>query len=77
MRKMQQVNISEAKARLSHLIKKALDGEDVIIAKNHEPLVKLMPVRWAAQRRYPGSAKGRVKVARDFGAPLVDLQEYR
>ena len=77
MRKMQQVNISEAKARLSHLIKRALEGEDVIIAKDNKPLVKLMPVRWAAQRRYPGSAKGRVKVARDFGAPLVDLQEYR
>ena len=38
------VNMLEAKSQLSRLVKQALDGEDVIIASNGEPMVKLVPV---------------------------------
>ena len=74
---MHQFNVAEAKARLSQLLRKALDGEDVIIAKDNKPLVKLVPVRHAARRRRPGSAKGQVTMSKDFGAPLEDFREYR
>ena len=74
---MEQVNVAEAKARFSQLIQKALAGEDVIIAKDNKPLVRLVPIRRAVRRRQPGSAKGRVWMSRDFGAPLKDLAEYR
>jgi len=40
---MQQFNVAEAKARFSQLIQKALAGEDVVIAKDNKPLVKLVP----------------------------------
>lgn len=74
---MHQFNVAEAKARLSQLVRKALDGEDVIIAKDNKPLVKLVPIRRDIRRRQPGSAKGQVTMSRDFGEPLEDMREYR
>ncbi len=41
---MTQVNIHEAKTQLSKLIARAMDGEEVIIARANEPVVKLVPV---------------------------------
>lgn len=39
-----QVNILEAKNQLSKLVKAATSGEDVIIASNGTPLVRLVPI---------------------------------
>jgi prevent-host-death family protein len=74
---MTQFNVAEAKAKFSQLIRKAMAGEDVIIAKDHKPLVKLVPFKNVTRRRQPGSAKGRVWVSKDFDAPLKDLADYR
>jgi prevent-host-death family protein len=38
-----QVNILEAKNRLSELIKSAQDGHDVVIANRGQPVVRLVP----------------------------------
>ena len=43
-----QVTIHAAKSQLSKLIDAALSGEDVIIAKGKNPVVKLVPVRSGA-----------------------------
>jgi prevent-host-death family protein len=72
-----QFNVAEAKARLSQLIQKALAGEDVVVAKDNKPLVRLVPLKRVARRRRPGSARGRVWMSRDFSAPLEDLADYR
>ena len=74
---MHQFNVAEAKARLSQLVKQALDGEEVVIAKDNKPLVKLVPVRRTAWRRRPGSAHGVVTMSKDFGSPLADMRQYR
>ena len=47
-----QVNILEAKNRLSQLIKSAQAGEEVIIANRGEPVVRLVP----AGKQPPGAA---------------------
>ncbi|HEX3954540.1 MAG TPA: type II toxin-antitoxin system prevent-host-death family antitoxin [Stellaceae bacterium] len=39
-----QVNILEAKNRLSQLIKSAQAGEEIVIANRGEPVVRLVPV---------------------------------
>lgn len=39
-----QVNIAEAKGKLSSLVQAALDGEDVTLARNGRPAVRLVPV---------------------------------
>lgn len=41
---MLQVNLYEAKTRLSQLVQAALDGEDVRIARAGKPAVRLVPV---------------------------------
>ena len=38
------VNMLEAKNQLSQLVKDALAGEDIVIASNGEPMVRLVPV---------------------------------
>jgi prevent-host-death family protein len=62
---MKTVNIHEAKTHLSKLIQKVLKGEEVIISKYGEPLVKLEPYHPKIKRK-PGVWKGKVKIADDF-----------
>ncbi len=38
-----QVNVVEAKAKLSELIDRALAGEEIVIAKGNRPMVDLVP----------------------------------
>ncbi len=53
-----QVNILEAKNRLSQLIKSAQAGEEVIIANRGEPVARLVPAgAAAAAARGAGSAQ--------------------
>jgi prevent-host-death family protein len=52
-----QVNILEAKNRLSQLIKSVQAGEEVVIANRGEPVARLVPAGRAATRGGPsGSA---------------------
>ena len=37
-------NIAEAKAHFSELVQKAMLGEEVIIAKDNKPVLKLVPL---------------------------------
>jgi len=63
------LNIYEAKTRLSALVEEAAAGAEIIIAKNGRPRAKLVPIRDAARRK-PGCAKGKIRIADDFDAPL-------
>jgi prevent-host-death family protein len=69
------VNIAEAKARLSELVEKAASGEEILIARDHKPVAKLVPVRAGAPRA-PGSAKGQVWMAPDFDEIPADFRDY-
>jgi prevent-host-death family protein len=73
--RVHQYNIAEAKARLSHIVRKALAGDEIVIAKDAKPMVKLVPV--TGKPREPGSAKGQVTIAPDFDRPLDDFKDYR
>jgi prevent-host-death family protein len=70
-------NIAEAKARFSELVRKALSGEEVVIARDNKPILKLVPLERARLRRRPGSAKGKVWMAPDFDEPPEDFADYR
>ncbi|MEO5372096.1 MAG: type II toxin-antitoxin system prevent-host-death family antitoxin [Magnetococcus sp. DMHC-1] len=65
-------NIHEAKTHLSHLVQRAISGEEIIVAKAGEPLVRLLPVHHRSEPRILGSWTGKVHVAEDFDAPLPD-----
>ena len=71
-----QVNIHEAKTHLSRLIKQALEGEDIIIAKDNKPVILLKPVEEITPTRKLGSGKGMIHVTEDFDMTLDDFKEY-
>jgi len=73
---MTRVNVAEAKARLCELVKKAMMGEEVIIARDNKPLLRLVPLEPPAKRRQPGSAKGQVWTSPDFDEMPEDFAEY-
>lgn len=52
-----QVNILEAKNRLSQLIKAARAGEEVVIANRGHPMVRLVPAERASAEPPLGSAQ--------------------
>jgi prevent-host-death family protein len=60
------VNMHQAKSSLSRLVKRALAGEEVVIARNGEPLVKLVPVSKPRKQRVPGRLKDTVWIGPDF-----------
>lgn len=74
---MHQVTIHEAKTHLSKLIREALDGEEVIIARNHHPLVKLTVLPGVRPQRKIGNGKGLIlEMDENFNEPLDDFDGY-
>jgi prevent-host-death family protein len=63
------LNLYEAKTRLSALVEAAAAGEEIIIAKAGRPRARLVAIRETA-RRTPGRGKGRIRIAKNFDAPL-------
>ncbi len=76
MTNMNTFNIAEAKARLSELIQKAMTGEEVIIAKDNKPVARLTAIGHLGAKRRPGTAKGRIWMAKDFDAIPPDFADY-
>jgi len=64
-------NIHSAKTNFSKLIERALQGDEVIVAKAGKPLVCIVPYRALhPSGRTPGSAKGKFTMTDDFNASL-------
>jgi prevent-host-death family protein len=57
---MPTVNMHEAKTQLSRLVKAALDGEEVVIARAGKPAVRLVPVPEPLPKRQLGILRGKV-----------------
>ncbi len=71
------VSIHEAKTHLSRLIQQALNGEEIIIAKRDEPLVRLEVIRAKAPARQFGGLKSLViEMGASFDEPLADFDAY-
>ena len=73
---MAKFNIADAKSRFSELVQKAMVGEEVIIARDNKPVVKLVALVATGRARKPGSAKGRIWLAPDFDATPADFGDY-
>ena len=66
------VNIHEAKTHFSKLLESVQQGEEVLVAKAGRVVAKLVPAGERQTRRSPGTARGQIKMAEDFDAPLPD-----
>jgi antitoxin (DNA-binding transcriptional repressor) of toxin-antitoxin stability system len=73
---MHQVSLEDAKIQLPDLIDAAVGGEEIIIAKDAQHLVKLVPVATAKPHPQFGSAKGLITLSDDFDEPLEDFKDY-
>ena len=74
---MIQVTIHEAKTHLSRLIQQVLEGEEVIIARDKQPVAKLVALPEArSQRRLGGAAHVFISIAPDFDEPLTEFKDY-
>lgn len=69
---MTTVNVYDAKTHLSRLLDRAAAGEEIIITRHGRPVARLGPVGARAEPRKLGALKGRIKVSKDFDAPLPD-----
>lgn len=67
-----QVNVAEAKAKLSDLMERALGGEDIVIARAGTPRVRLVPVTARTERRRFGQLKGQIWYGPDYDDDLTD-----
>ena len=72
---MTQVEITEAEGDLSQLIQRAEAGEDVVIARDGKPLVRLVPVAGGSFASIRGVCRGRVHIADDFDELPDDIAE--
>lgn len=70
-------NVAEAKARFAELVRRAMSGEEVIIARDNRPVLKLVPLETPRGRRVPGSARGQVRLSPDFDETPDDFDDYR
>jgi antitoxin (DNA-binding transcriptional repressor) of toxin-antitoxin stability system len=70
-----QVNMHEAKTRLSELGELVWKGERVVIAKAGKPYLDLLPHREVRRERVPGRLSGQIVIAPDFDATPAELIE--
>ena len=54
------------------MIERVNAGEEIVIAKAGRPVARLVPATVSAAPRRPGLMKGRIRVSKDFDAPLPD-----
>lgn len=71
---MTKVNLHEAKTHLSRLVERAVQGEDIVIAKAGKAKVRLVPVetREETAKRRIGFLDGQFKVPDDFDTMFAD-----
>ena len=63
-----QVNMHEAKTRLSQLAELAWQGQEIVIARAGKPYLDLKPHTGSGVPRKPGRFKGQIEIAEDFNA---------
>ena len=65
------VNVHEAKTHLSRLLAEVEAGEEVVIARNGNPVAKLVQIRKRAKPEF-GSMKGLIELDDSFFDPLPE-----
>jgi len=65
-----EVSVYDAKSKLSAMINRALEGEDVIITRNGAETVRLVPV--ARRTQWVGIARGQGEVFETYFEPSAE-----
>ena len=73
---MHEVELQEAKVRLTELIDEAACGEEVVITRGDGAAFRIIPVSQPTPYPKFGSAKGQIEMSEDFDEPLDDFRDY-
>ncbi|MCK4604615.1 MAG: type II toxin-antitoxin system Phd/YefM family antitoxin [Deltaproteobacteria bacterium] len=73
---MQNIDVNQAKQQLHQLIEQAVGGNEVIITKSGQPVVRLVAITKRRDQRQFGSARGLIEMSDDFDEPLEDFRDY-
>ena len=68
-----QINITEARAKLSALLDRVLAGEEIVIARAGKPLARLLPIEKRARRK-SGAWRG-LKIPNDALLEPMDPED--
>lgn len=72
---MRNIDINQVKQQLPKILEQDIE-ETIIITKQGLPIAKIIGIAKKKKQREFGSAKGLIKMADDFDAPLEDFKEY-
>jgi prevent-host-death family protein len=70
-----QINLHEAKAKLSALVEMSVEGEEVIIAKAGKPLARLVRYEKVQQPRTLGILAGKIIIPDNFNDEDQDIND--
>ena len=71
---MDVVTIHTAKTTLSQLLARVEAGEAIILARDKNPIAKLVPFRPPASKRRFGTLRGQISVGPEFFEPLTEQE---
>lgn len=70
------VGIHEAKTHFSKLVRRAESGEEIVVRRGRQPVVRIAPLRKRRGVRGFGSMKGEIRIGKGFDEPLEDFRGY-
>jgi len=72
------MNVHEAKTHLSRVLRRVAAGEEIVIARDGQPVARLVPFREADGARELGGFEGRISWQSDFDAelPSAIIEEF-
>ena len=73
---MKSVDIHEAKTRLPRLVEEAARGEDIVIAQEGKPIVRLVPIHSREGSRPLGLLAGRVRESEGWWVSGVEVEAW-
>ena len=66
------INVYAAKTQLSRLLEQVERGEEIVITRHGKPVAKLVPIESRRAPRKLGALRGKIRIGKDFDAPLPD-----
>ncbi|HEY0150688.1 MAG TPA: type II toxin-antitoxin system prevent-host-death family antitoxin [Longimicrobium sp.] len=70
------IDVEHAQDQLPSLVEQAAQDGEVILTRQGEPVAKIIPISRVRKPRQFGSARGLIRMAEDFDAPLDDFKDY-
>jgi prevent-host-death family protein len=70
------IPLSEAKTRLSELIRRVEAGEEIVIRRGSKPVARLI-AEPSSRIKPPGALLGRIEIDESFDAPLPEFDHLR